>query len=58
MKNKDRTIILTLLVIAVVVILACIFVTVIPVNRTPKAQQYELKCLTEPNRKPLEECIK
>lgn len=56
MKNKDRTIILVLLVIAVVIILACIFVTVAPVKRTTKTQKYELECITEPNKKPLEEC--
>lgn len=42
---------------AIIVIAMCIMITVVPINRSPKATEYELDCLVEDVKKnPLKEC--
>lgn len=55
-KNTYKTIITILIILAVAVLAACIIVTVVPVKRTSKAQKYDLNCVTELNKNPLQEC--
>ena len=57
-KNTYKTLIIILLIIAIAVVATCIIVTVVPVKRTSKAQNYDLECITEPRKSPLQECKK
>ena len=57
-KNTYKTLIISLVIVAAAVVAACIIVTVVPVKRTGKAQEYDLECLTEPRKSPLQECKK
>lgn len=54
--NKDRVIIISLLITAVVVVTICIIATVTPVKRTTKAVKYDLECVAGRSRNPLQEC--
>ena len=54
--NKDKVIIISLIVAAVMVILACVIATVAPVKRTTKAVKYDLECVAGRSRNPLQEC--
>ena len=57
MKNNTyKTLIIVLAIVAVAIIATCIIVTVVPTNRTSKAQKYDLNCVTELNKNPLREC--
>lgn len=54
--NKDRVIIISLLITAVVIVIICIIATVAPVKRTAKAVKYDLECVAGRSRNPLQEC--
>lgn len=54
--NPYKTFIIALLIVAIATVLICIIVTVIPVKRTSKAQKYELDCVTQLKKNPLQEC--
>lgn len=55
-KNTYKTLIIALVIVAAAVVAACIIVTVVPIKRTSKAQKYGLDCVTQLNKKPLQEC--
>lgn len=55
-KNTYKTLIISLVIVAIAVVMACIIVTVVPRERTSKAQKYDLDCVTQLNAKPLQEC--
>lgn len=55
-KNTYKTLIIILAIVAIAVVAACIIVTVVPVKRTSKAQKYDLDCVTELKKDPLQEC--
>lgn len=55
-KNTYKTLIIALVIVAAAVVAACIIVTVVPVKRTSKAQKYDLDCVAQLNKKPLQEC--
>lgn len=55
-KNTYKTLIILLVIVAAAVVAACIIVTVVPVKRSSKTQKYDLECITEPRKNPLQEC--
>lgn len=55
-KSTYKTLIISLVIVAIAVVMACIIVTVVPIKRTSKAQKYDLDCVTQLNKKPLQEC--
>ena len=55
-KNNYKTLTIILLIIAIAVVATCIIVTVVPAKRPSKAQRYDLECITEPRKNPLQEC--
>lgn len=55
-KNTYKTLIISLVIVAIAVVMACIVVTVVPIRRTSKAQKYDLDCVTELKKNPLQEC--
>ena len=55
-KNTYKTLIISLVIVAAAVVMACIIVSVVPIKRTSKAQKYDLNCVTQLNKKPLQEC--
>lgn len=55
-KSTYKTLIISLVIVAIAVVMACIIVTVVPVKRTSKAQKYDLNCVTQLNEKPFQEC--
>ena len=55
-KNTYKTLIISLVIVAIAVVMACVIVTVVPIKRTSKAQKYDLNCVTQLNEKPLQEC--
>lgn len=54
--SKDSMILIVLLACAAVVVGICIAVMAMPVERTTKAQKYDLNCTTQLRKKPLQEC--
>lgn len=55
-KNTYKTLIISLVIVTIAVVATCIIVTVVPVKRTSKAQKYDLNCVTELKKNPLQEC--
>lgn len=55
-ENTYKTFIIALVIVAIAVVATCIIVTVVPVKRTSKAQKYDIDCVTQLNKKPLQEC--
>lgn len=55
-KSTYKTLITILVIIAAAVVAACIIVTVVPVKRGNKAQKYDLDCVTQVKKNPLQEC--
>lgn len=41
---------------ALIIVAICIIVTVIPRERSSKANKVDLSCITEPRKNPLKEC--
>lgn len=60
MKRKMKTttaIVWGLVLLALAVVIICIMVTMVPIKRrSGDAQKYDLKCMTEMKKNPLEEC--
>lgn len=54
--NTYKTFLIALVIVAIAVVATCIIVTVVPVKRTSKAQEYDLDCVTELKKNPLQEC--
>lgn len=55
-KNTYKTLIISLVIVAIAVVAACIIVTVMPVKRTSKATKYDLNCVTKIGGNPLKDC--
>ena len=55
-KSNYKTLIAVLIILAAAVVTTCIVVTVVPAKRSSKAQKYDLECITEPRKNPLQEC--
>ena len=55
-KNTYKTLIISLVIVAAAVIAACIIVTVVPTKRTTKATKYDLDCVAQLKKSPLQEC--
>lgn len=57
--KKDEIIKLSLIglaIMAILTVMACTISIVMPEQRTPKAQTYDLECVAGRSRNPLQEC--
>lgn len=53
-----KTFLIILIILSIATIAACIIVTAVPVKRGNKAQKYDLDCVTQLKKNPLQECKK